>query len=155
MFQLAIMKLEIKSCPMKKIFEISQLLTWYHTISAEGAEDWWWCWTKSFQTFRFVAVSSPPTTWSGTTDHFSPIIPMWFGYFFQIQSHIVNAFFKKTCKAFPKQMKCAASSVPCVVHLHRDGAEGQKGRRPSSRLRSFLQVGELALLNSFPKCLLC
>ena len=125
MFQLSIIKLEIKSCPMKKIFEISQLLTWYYTISAEGAEDWWWrCWTKSFQTFRFVAVSSPPTTWSRTTDHFPPIIHViWV--LFQIQSHFVNAL-KKGCKAFPKQMKCAASSVPCVVHLHRDGAPGSE-----------------------------
>ena len=157
MFQLAIMKLEIESCPMKKKFEISQLLTWYHTICAEGAEDWWWCWTKSFQTFRFVAVSSPPTTWSRTTDHFPPIILMWFGYFFKIQSHIVNAFFKKNLQSISQanEMRCFLRSL-YTVQLHRDGAEGQKGRRPSSRLglRSFLRVIELALVHSFPQFLL-
>ena len=101
---------------MKKIFEISQLLTWYHTICAEGAEDWWRCWTKSFQTFRFVAVSSPPTTWSRTTDHFSPIILMWFGYFFQIQSHIVNAFFKNNLQSISQanEMRCFLRSLCCT-----------------------------------------
>ena len=153
MFQLAIMKLEIKSCPMKKIFEISQLLTWYHTICAEGAEDWWWCWTKSFQTFRFVAVSSPPTTWSRTTDHFPLVI---YVIWVQIQLYFVNAFFEKNLQSISQanEMRCFLRSL-YTVQLHRDGAEGQKGRRPSSRLRSFLQVDELALLNSFPKFLLC
>ena len=114
MFQLSIIKLEIKSCPMKKIFEISQLLTWYHTISAEGAEDWWWrCWTKSFQTFRFVAVSSPPTTWSRTTDHFPPVI---YVIWVPIQLHFVNAFFKKSLQSISQtnEMRCFLRSLCCT-----------------------------------------
>ena len=113
MFQLFIIKLEIKSCPMKKIFEISQLLTWYHTISAEGAEDWLWrCWTKSFQTFRFVAVSSPPTTWSRTTDHFPPVI---YVIWVQIQLHFVN-FFKKRLQSISQanEMRCFLRSLCCT-----------------------------------------
>ena len=101
---------------MKKIFEISQLLTWYHTISAEGAEDWWWrCWTKSFQTFRFVAVSSPPTTWSRTTDHFPPVI---YVIWVQIQLHFVNAFFKKKlAKHFPSKWNALLPPFP-VLYIY-------------------------------------
>ena len=98
---------------MKKIFEISQLLTWYHTISAEGAEDWLWrCWTKSFQTFRFVAVSSPPTTWSRTTDHFPPVI---YVIWVQIQLHFVN-FFKKRLQSISQanEMRCFLRSLCCT-----------------------------------------
>ena len=52
-------------------------------------------------------------------------------------------------------MRCFLRSL-YTVQLHRDGAEGQKGRRPSSRLglRSFLRVIELALVHSFPQFLL-
>ena len=99
---------------MKKIFEISQLLTWYHTISAEGAKDWWWwCWTKSFQTFRFVAVSSPPTTWSRTTDHFPPVIHV---IWVQIQLHFVNAFFEKNLQSISQanEISCFLRSLCCT-----------------------------------------
>ena len=155
MFQISIMKWEIKSCPVqkKKIFEISHLLTWYHTISAEGAEDWWWwCWAKSFQTFRFVAVSSPPTTWSRTTDHFPPVI---YVIWVQIQLHFVNVFFKKKlAKHFPSKWNALLPPFPVLYIYTEMVQQGQKGRRPSSRLRSFLQVDELALVHSFPQFLL-